>query len=261
MRISSDVVTLGRCRGRHPRFEGIREVEAAIGGGARGCTGPDDALASALLRCQKGGRLHDAEECLFCPRFVNFVPSPGAARITIRCLWRESDPAAAIMTRTSALVTVPPTAQVDWADELARAAGIEHLLVVEGDELRGVLCRCDLLQPPEDGETVAERMTAPVIALPVVEATLGDVAAVMREHRIGCVPIVDRWHLYGVVTRGDLRRVGIDEDLFGVARCASCGSEHGIHPDPQRGDAVAYCLECLELSRSPVVYGELGGSG
>jgi hypothetical protein len=76
------------------------------------------------------------------------------------------------------------------------------------------------------------------------DASLNEAVAGMAALQIGCLPVVQKGDLVGVITRGDLRRAGIDEALLGARYCASCGSPHGVCPDP-RG-AVEFCLDCLD---------------
>jgi len=80
----------------------------------------------------------------------------------------------------------------------------------------------------------------------------------MTEFEVGCLPIVDEHGLRGVVTRGDLRRAGVEEALLGASRCASCGSRHGVRPHPTL-EAVEFCLDCLDRAMTPADYDELGG--
>jgi CBS domain-containing protein len=55
------------------------------------------------------------------------------------------------------------------------------------------------------GTTVGEVMAHPVIALPP-EATVEAAVHLMREHRIGRVPVADHGHLVGIVSHSDLLR-------------------------------------------------------
>jgi len=50
---------------------------------------------------------------------------------------------------------------------------------------------------------VADLMTANVLTL-IPDASLADAARVMRRERIGAIPIVDRGHLVGLLTRSDV---------------------------------------------------------
>lgn len=160
--------------------------------------------------------------------------------------WRHRRVAAAHPVDPSDIVTVAPDTPCCEADERARALGVRHLFVTDGDELVGVMCRCDLYPEPDPHEAVANRMTSRIYALEPT-ATLGEAAAAMASLGVGCLPVVqrDRDRPIGVVTRGDLRRAGVPEELLGGQRCLNCGSYHGVRPDTHSG--VQYCLDCIDL--------------
>lgn len=196
-------------------FDAMREARASVvGPKAAGPQGHKRLLEQVRLTCMKGGPVHDGIECLECDRFVNYVPSPDGSQVSIRCRWNEDDPISDIMTPAGALVTVTSTSTLQAAEELAIAQGVHHLLVVDTDELVGVICRCDLSPRPRSSRAVGERMASSMwIASPT--ATLGEAVSVMRDQRIGCLPVVEAEDLVGVVTRTDLARVGVDDYRFG----------------------------------------------
>lgn len=130
-------------------------------------------------------------------------------------------------------VTVAPDAPALFAASLAAKMGFTHLPVRAGDGLVGMLCTCDL-RDSSPRTTVAERMSVPVIVTEEDE-TLQSAAERMKVHDIGCLPVVVAGRIYGVLTRGDLRRVGL---LGPDPTCASCGAHHHV-----RGH---FCLECLD---------------
>ena len=131
------------------------------------------------------------------------------------------------------LVTVAPEAPALFALSLATKMGFTHLPVRAGDGLVGMLCTCDL-RDSSPRTTVAERMSVPLIVTEEDE-TLQSAAARMKVHDIGCLPVVVASRIYGILTRGDLRRVGL---LGPEPVCASCGAHHHV-----RGH---FCLECLD---------------
>jgi CBS domain-containing protein len=235
-------------------FEGIRELRALPREAppSRG----DPLFERCLLRCQEGGRAHAAEQCRHCAHFVNWLPERQGGPIVIRCLWDEHDPVAGIMTLSTALITVAPSAFVADADRLARRHGNLHLLVVDHGELVGVVCRCDLIPPVRQGEVVADRMAATVLALPI-GATLADAVAALRERRVGCLPVVRDGVVSGVITRDHLRCLGLEDDLLGAGRCAVCGARRAVRRHP-RLDALELCLDCLAQERADSAACELG---
>src|SRR5690606_20563417 len=124
-------------------FEGIREVVAevdaaagpAAGAGQRAHARGAGALERIHLACQPGGELHSGAACRHCVRFVNWVPSRDHARVTIRCLWRESDPVADLMALAPTLPVVRPDTRLREAARLA----MPYLIVAEGGRFLGVM--------------------------------------------------------------------------------------------------------------------------
>ncbi len=108
--------------------------------------------------------------------------------------------------------TVSPETSLEGAYRLLLERGIRHLPVVEGGKVVGVITDRDIrlatshLNPkgPCPGCTrVGEVMTSPPITAhpldPVEEA-----ARVMRERKIGCLPVLEDGALVGIVTGIDL---------------------------------------------------------
>jgi hypothetical protein len=119
-------------------------------------------------------------------------------------------------------------------------------LILEQGFLLGVLCRCDLVPRAAADEPVSARMSGEVLAIDP-NATLGDAVAALRGFRVGCLPVVAGDLLVGVITRGDLRRAGVPEELLGARYCAACGSPHGVRAHP-RLEGVDFCLACLDVN-------------
>jgi CBS domain-containing protein len=160
------------------------------------------------------------------------------------------------MTLASELVTLEDTASIATANNVANEAGVRHLLLVSGSRLTGVVCRCDLFEESYEGESVLERaVRCPWVIGP--ETTIGDTASLMRDKKIGILPVVYEREILGVITRGDLRRLGIDEAFLETASCVACGSKSGVRHHPSMAN-VEFCLECLEAEREPIEWCELG---
>lgn len=223
-----------------PDFDAVREKTAPVCGAVT--TQPVELLQKARLTCQKGGCPQSAMACLRCERFVNFVPSADRSFVTIRCGALSTDPVEKIMTLADAVVTISPRTRALMADEFARSRGVRHLVVESRGSVVGVVCRCDFLAAQPD-ELVADYMARRVLVVEP-QTTIGAAAALMAKFAVGCLPVLDGNRLCGLVTRGDLRRFGVDEDRLGGKLCTRCGSHSGVCTDPRRNDARDLCLDC-----------------
>ncbi len=111
----------------------------------------------------------------------------------------------------SPVTTIQAEARLKEACQVFQSGGFRHLPVLEGERLVGVLTDRDLrwatssLCPrPLDLEApVRTAMSAPPITVdpldPVEEA-----ARIMREHKIGCLPVMDGPELAGILTGMDI---------------------------------------------------------
>lgn len=233
-------------------FEAIKEL--AVVPAARSAD-PRETLASAPLQCHRGGPVRDASFCLGCARIVGVRPGPGHA-ITVRCLWCDDDRVDELMTPASSVVTIHPEALVAEADAAATAVDARHLVVADREGVVGVVCRCDLVAPARPGESVGDRMSGSPWGVRS-GATLGQAVTAMREKHIGILLVVKARELAGVLTRGDLRRTGVPEELLGAEYCVACGSAHGVVEHSRVGD-LPMCLECCDLASERGDDGELG---
>lgn len=146
-------------------------------------------------------------------------------------------------------ITVAPEASATFAEALALQKGFTHLPVRDGAHLVGMVCTCDLLGAGPR-TTVGDRMSVPVVLTDERE-TLEGAASKMEADGVGALPVVVGGRLYGILTRGDLRRAGF---VFKTRRCLSCGSRHHV-----RG---RFCLECLDHvapTPFPEHYTDIGG--
>ena len=136
-----------------------------------------------------------------------------------------------VMTRN--VISVPPDATVADAVGLMLERGISGLLVVDASGvLAGIVTEGDLLRRDElgtwrrrswwlrmiaspgrqaadftrtHGRKVADVMTRDVISVPAA-SPLSDIVALMEEHRVKRVPVLDGDRVVGVVSRADLLR-------------------------------------------------------
>jgi acetoin utilization protein AcuB len=132
-----------------------------------------------------------------------------------------------VMTQT--LITVVPDETVSGAHQLMQKHRIRHLLVVDADQLAGIVTDRDIrLNLPSQATslsvwevhhllaklTVGAVMTRAVISIGP-ERDAREAARLMLEHTIGALPVTDGGRLIGIVTETDLLRVfvscGADE--------------------------------------------------
>lgn len=106
------------------------------------------------------------------------------------------------------VMKVAPWATADFAFEVMRVKNIHHLVVVEDNDVAGVISERDLggRRGPavRAGRKVVDLMTTRVItATPTT--TLKRAAAMMRGHAVGCLVVIDdRGKVAGIVTVADL---------------------------------------------------------
>jgi CBS domain-containing protein len=148
---------------------------------------------------------------------------------------------------TSPALTADPLATVGRALALADRHGFCHVPVAWDDgELVGITCVCDLWGVKAH-ELVIQHMRVPVVTVGSRDTVLR-AADLMRERNVGCLPVLDEQRrLCGMVTEGDLMRVGaIGLDHLPTA-CMTCGSRHHVRAGvaAHTGRPVAYCVRCL----------------
>lgn len=119
------------------------------------------------------------------------------------------------------VLRIEADATVFDAIERMVGANVGALLVTEGDEIAGIVTERDYLRRVAlEGRTerttrVREIMTAPVVcATPDTE--IAECMALMSEHRIRHVPVVDDGTLAGMISIGDLVRFQSREQSFQI---------------------------------------------
>lgn len=105
---------------------------------------------------------------------------------------------------TGDIVSISPDADVAEAREKLRINGIRHLVVLENREVVGVLSDRDLADRSDDLR-VADIMTKDIATISP-RATLRQAAAKLEGRTIGCLPVMNRGQLEGIVTTSDLLR-------------------------------------------------------
>lgn len=114
----------------------------------------------------------------------------------------------------SDIVSISPDADLAEAREKLRSNNIHHLVVMDRKRVVGVLSDRDLAD--RSGELhVAEVMTRGVATISP-RASLRQAAGKMEGRTIGCLPVIEKGNLAGIVTTSDLLRA----------------LSHGKHPQP-----------------------------
>jgi acetoin utilization protein AcuB len=123
----------------------------------------------------------------------------------------------------SPVVAVPPETTLADAYRTMREKAFRHLPVLEGERLVGVVTDRDLRLatsalapvPFAADSSVAEVMCREPLTADAEDA-VEDAARVMRERKIGCLPVVDGGRVIGIITGIDLldaliRMTGVDK--------------------------------------------------
>lgn len=114
-----------------------------------------------------------------------------------------------MMRRPVTVVSVEAT--IGEAYQLLRDRGFRHLPVVDHGRLVGVLTDRDLRlatssfseKPHVATDPVSAVMSSPPLTADPLDP-VEDAARIMREHKIGCLPVVDGQELMGILTGMDL---------------------------------------------------------
>lgn len=111
----------------------------------------------------------------------------------------------------SPVTTIEASARLQEAALLFRNRGFRHLPVVEEGRLVGVLTDRDLRwatssmcpEPRTLADPVRSAMTSPTVTVDPLDP-VEDAARIMREQKIGCLPVTDGPDLVGIVTGMDI---------------------------------------------------------
>jgi CBS domain-containing membrane protein len=162
--------------------------------------------ALAEARARLGGQAAAA------PRTEAPAATPAAQRISVLDAGlRVRD----VMTRE--VRTLGPNDRLSLAEELMQQGRFRHVVVIDDRRVVGVLSQRDIFYGAlawslGHGRKAREQLLAAtavkeVMASHVVhidpDAPLADAAALLREHKIGCLPVVAGDELVGILTEGD----------------------------------------------------------
>lgn len=108
---------------------------------------------------------------------------------------------------SSPVLTLSAAEPASDAFAAMRDGDVRHAVVVSGPRVIGVVSDRDLGGPDgglvRKGKCVADLMRRDVVqAAP--DTSVREAVVLVRERRVGCLPIVDGERLVGIVTRGDL---------------------------------------------------------
>ena len=105
--------------------------------------------------------------------------------------------------------TVTPSTPVVEAHRLLRAHGVQHLPVVEGELLVGIVSLRDLLRAESDALPVRDVMSAMVFVLST-ETPVSRAARIFRERRIPVLLVLEGRALRGVLRATDVLETAWD---------------------------------------------------
>jgi len=100
-------------------------------------------------------------------------------------------------------------------------ANIGSLLVMDGDEIAGIVTERDYLRrvalegPTDDDVTVRELMSSPLIVVKP-ETPIDECMALMTDRRIRHVPVVDGGEVVGIVSIGDVVKFTSKQQSFEI---------------------------------------------
>ncbi|MBI3072496.1 MAG: CBS domain-containing protein [Deltaproteobacteria bacterium] len=153
-------------------------------------------------------------------------------------------------------VAVSPRMRVGDAAVVSSWKHVRHLLVHDTKRIVGIVCVCDLrsgdLRAP-----VSQQMKTTIVTIDK-SASLHEAAAALRQHGVGCLPVMSDGTIVGVVSRGDLLRAGLESDeVVGERLCSSCHRYHDLRALGDDTD-VHFCADCLERAAPAVDDDEIG---
>lgn len=131
--------------------------------------------------------------------------------------------------------TIAPGDTADAAWERMRLRRIRHLVVMEGREVRGILSQRDIAPAvARQGRAVADLMSAPAVTAEP-GTTVREAANLLRGRTLGCLPVVAKGKLLGIVTTTDLLELlgrGAEHPMRQAGRRLERGSLRRVRARP-----------------------------
>ena len=118
------------------------------------------------------------------------------------------------------MVTISESDTLSTVEDIISLGHVRHMPVVRAGKLVGVVSERDLLRASLSNLTgfaseerraflqvveIARVMSTPPIVIDV-DASIEEAARVMADHKIGCLPVMDKGRLLGLVTETDVLR-------------------------------------------------------
>ncbi|WMC09655.1 CBS domain-containing protein [Oceanimonas pelagia] len=121
---------------------------------------------------------------------------------------------------SSRVLGLPPSATLADARTLMQRHHIRHLPVLEQDRLVGLVSQRDILAAQEssleqgrNGQFLEQHTLSEIMKTGVTtvspRAGIREAALYLQKHKYGCLPVVDRGRLVGIVTDSDFVAVAI----------------------------------------------------
>lgn len=118
------------------------------------------------------------------------------------------------------IISLPPSATLSEARTLMQRHHIRHLLILEAEQLVGLVSQRDILAAQEsslekgqNGHFLERHYVSNIMIKEVVtvspRAGIREAALHLQKHKYGCLPVVDKGKVVGIVTDSDFVTVAI----------------------------------------------------
>jgi len=125
---------------------------------------------------------------------------------------------------TKKVFTVSPDSSISDAVKLTKEKGIKHLPVVKGDKIKGLLSDRDIKEYVPSraasfdvfelhsllAKTKVKSVMKTAIVTTSPDTPIEEAALIMLDKNIGCLPVLDRNRIVGIISDRDLFRVLVD---------------------------------------------------